>query len=571
MMTVRHWTTVILVILGIWIVSSAYFVNIESADGYGLVANAQYLLGQIDQYFADRGPLGSVLLIPARWMATYLELPAFDVRIQHLFYGSLHVFYIWGVYALIRRYHVDEVAVLVAFLATIPSFIFFSYAPFLSVDIYPGVIFLSMILLAQAFGTQPTWGTWTLLMLLGTAAPLIKHTYALFWFVVVITHGIPLLLAGLYRRALWLLGGAITSAGLTWLVLSMVMARSYPKFPPLLLPYYQIMAITSHYTPDAEAIRPWWFYFRNFAPGYGTLATILVPIGIFSAIHDRDSLTRRVVAAWILAFLIMILIPYKEARYLAFLAPLTAFFVVFPISLVLQHHRRWLPVMIFLLVIDTARSAIEASNIYSDFFASNPVVRFLRVIDDTLGYKRPILMATSLSFASRVYSPLIDDRYHRVFHVHAETIKWLYNNPNMTDLVELRSASARDVLQQPEIFPEKTVLLLANSPLLHKTGDHEFFFPRDHIQIAAYTERVIYEKIGGRYIRDDKGASSGPLIVIRHGAGNNQQSLIPLDKALSEDSIKALGYVPADTTEVWGVRITAMCKVDQCEFFSHNP
>jgi len=577
-MYIRYWGIIILTAISFWIITSAYFVNVEYTDGYALIANAQYFLGQESinppgqyfyQYLAARMPLGSILLIPAEWFATYLQLPAFDVRLHHLSYGLIHTLYIWLVYASLRYHYNNQIAVLVAFLITIPSFIFFSYAPFLSVDIYPGVIFLLMLLLAQRLSMQlPSWQIWGWLVLLGACAPLVKHTYAIFWIVIVVVYAIPMWWAGKYRNAVWLIGGAFASAVIAWLALSLVLMGWDHKTPFLLLPYNQVIGIVK--TNPIEILDwPWWFYFKNFAAGYGVLTTILIVPGIVLALRGDDFLLKRIAMSWVLAFCIIVMIPYRETRYLLFLAPLTAFIIVLPVQQVLQHRFFWQVVLAVLLAFDLSRSAIEASLIYGNFFASDPIVKFLRVIDDTNDYKRPIFMPEDLSFTWQSYTPLAGDKLHRIIQLYPSLIVRLYNSRSILAIGEPRSTTREIALQKPETLPDKTVLLLANSLLYREMGAKEHYVSADdHVQMAAFTERVMYKKVGNIYVSSAVKKQLGPLVVFyRNEATPSELSYTMLGNEISDELIKRIGLISSGDLEICGFRLTAMCKASRCSFF----
>jgi len=570
-----------LVIVSIWIISSAYFVNIENSDGYVTIANAKALLGQtpynpgrlkFGEYFAERMPLNSILIMPAEKLARYLQLHAFDVRIHHLLFGLIHTLYLWLVYTLLRRHYNNELAVSIAFLATILNFIFFSYAPFLNPDIYPGAIFLIMLLLAQRFTTQPSWTIWLWLIILGACGPLIKHMYVFFWIIIICIYGWQLLTAKNYRTATWLFSGAVISAALAWIALSMALTKWHPTASFWLLPIEQINSIINGHPIKDQISWPWWFYLQNFAVGYGVLTTLLIIPGLTIAIKGKDTLAKNFAIAWIISFLIVMLIPYRETRYLAFLMPLTAFLVVNPIQWLLQHRRFWQIMAAFLLLFDITRSGLEATIIYNDFFSSNPIINFLQVIDATSNHQRPIFMPYSLSFVTEKYTPLNGDRLHRVTHLHQSTIIRLYNHPSIIGIGMPQSGKAKELqaLQQPETFPPNTVLLLANKMLWRETGErgHYLTVNDDFVQIAALVERVIYKKTDNGYKLHGTGNGTGPFIIVRDKKDSGSFSFISLQEKLMDSDVTKFGFTPKDTIEVYGFRITAICKISECSFYS---
>lgn len=567
---VYHLAKLILIIISVWTISAAYFVNIESADGYSLIANAKYFLGQKsldtnNQFFPEKMPINSVLLIPAEWLKTYLNLPVFDVRIHHLLFGIIHALYLWSVYLQLRNHYIvnksNESTILIAFLATIPSFIFFSYAPFLSVDIYPGAIFLFMLLLTYNFSIKPSWNTWIQLIIWGSAAPLIKQIYVVFWIVIIAIYGTSLLLKQRYRTITWLITGAFASAIITWLLTSLALTKWDPQMqvPFLLLPYHQFLAIVTHYKFENQTAWPWWFYLSNLPTAYGIVTTLLIIPGIMLAIRGKDLIVKHIALAWSLAFIIMLFVPYREMRYLAFLAPLTAFVIIPPINWILQYNRIWAIILLTLLSIDLIQATSEATIIYNNFFSSNPIVNFLRVIDDSLDQKRPIIMPLSLSFTSQPYSQLAGDRFHRCYHIHLNIIKQLYNHPNIINT----AIKPEQAIYHPELLPQKTVLLLATNHLYRSLEQREHYFATDNTQLAAFKQCFAYRKVKTHYVRESN--DTGILLV------PNKNSLISLKETLTETLAIKLGFSHTNKFAVCGFRITALCEINSeintCKFY----
>lgn len=588
---IRYITLSILIIISLWVISSAYFVNVEYTDGYATIANTKVFLNQdilnpkslsfenFPKYFAERMPLNSILLMPAEWLARKLQFNVFDVHLHHLLFGLIHAFYIWIVYWLLYNYYIKKagsfiaqthLAVVIAFLASIPSFIFASYAPFLSADIYPGAIFLIMMFLTQRFVDTQHWLTWLMLICLGSCAPLIKHMYAFFWIIIIVVYGIPLLLDKRYRIIIRLFSGALISAALAWLFLSLALRNWDPDSPLWILPYYQVLAIAKAHPLQDQISWPWWFYVNNFAAGYGTLTTVLILPGIGLAFFGKDTFLKKIAVAWILMFLLVTLVPYRETRYLAFLAPLTAFLIVSPIQWLLQYRRFWQVIATLLLSFDLIRFTIEATIIYNDFFSSDPIVSFLHIIDATANYKRPIFMPFSLSFASQNYTPLAGDKLHRIFNLHQSTIIRLYNHPSIIGIGMPLSGSAKEfkALQQPETLPTNTILFLANKFLFRETGANGHYLPDNFTQLAAVVEKVTYKKTLKGYACDEmQNNKSAPFILIRSNAKSDGLLSIPLRPVLAESEIVKLGFTIANEITIYGFRVTAFCKMNKCDFF----
>lgn len=61
-----------------------------------------------------------------------------------------HLIHLLGCWRLISRIHGANAAGVLGFILAVPTLLFFSYAPFVSHDIFPGVIALGMLVLAHA-------------------------------------------------------------------------------------------------------------------------------------------------------------------------------------------------------------------------------------------------------------------------------------------------------------------------------------------------------------------------------------------------------------------------------------
>lgn len=147
-------------ILAAWVAAAAWWVGIEYSDGYAAISNAQYLLGIIDYYYAQRGPFVAALLMPAEWFAESMGLHPLSVRPHHMTFAFLHILYLVTLALVLSRAYRHRCSVLIAFLAAAPTYIFFSYAPFLSHDIFPGALFLIMLVAADRFVTTRRFSLW---------------------------------------------------------------------------------------------------------------------------------------------------------------------------------------------------------------------------------------------------------------------------------------------------------------------------------------------------------------------------------------------------------------------------
>jgi len=578
-----------------WNLSAAFFVNVESSDGYASIINSQYFLGLSEGYRAQRNPMLSWLLMPAEWLATQLELHPFDVWLHHLFQALINALYLLGVYVVLRRYATDERVVLVVFLATIPTYIFFSYAPYLNTDFFPGLIFLLMLLIAHRYVQRPSWQAWVALVVLGACAALTKATFALFWVILLLVWGCVLLWRGEVRRFTVFVAGAGVSGLITWVLLafSLIGAGTPGRFV-LLYPYDMIRAVALYNQAAVESgVWSWWYYFENALPAYGGSFLILSIVGVLFAFYSRKTLNRALAAAWLMAFGIMVIIPYKEMRYLAFLAPLSAFLALDVVDRVASHHRRWLwmALMGAVLLLDLGRSVMEAVRVYDPYFREDQVVRFLRVVDDKAKPDSLILMSQAMSFQSSSHTALPGDRYHRITHFEGHMVEDLYAPSRHIGVSLLMSPATEKLkkyyassgvvpgwgrggrihsvkdLEHPEMFPEKTVVLMASKLVVRFLGAEELQTENDdHVQFSAFTQRIVYKRDGDRYVVDGEVDDKRPFIVIRPDTDEGESNFDILGSQLLEGDAAFPSHDAGDKIEIWGYRVDAFCKL-QCVFY----
>src|SRR6185503_7033279 len=120
-----------------------------------------------------------------------------------------------------------------AFVAAVPSLVFFSYAPFVSHDLAPGALFLGMVLLSERLARAFSWKDWLLMTALGAAALLVKPSYAAFWGALLLARALPsiLRLRSSLRTPPRSLASLAASAAASLLVFGFVMAVFLGKFP----------------------------------------------------------------------------------------------------------------------------------------------------------------------------------------------------------------------------------------------------------------------------------------------------------------------------------------------------
>ena len=461
---VRFMIRVIIAGAALWLLVAALTTRIEYYDGLSAIANARFFLGRSGDYIADRAPMMAWLLMPAEWVRSTLDLHTLDVRPHHAELAVLHVLYLIITWHFLSRQFGTSWPVLLAWVAAILSFVFFTYSPFLSHDIFPGALLLAMICRADDFSRQNSLPAWCALVALGTVAALTKQTFGVFWALV--------LLAALWRAVrthdrmdrvtvVRLAVGAACSGAITWCVLGLIFADSNPSAPLLLRPWQNLQYLSSVYD-GKDVTFPIWIYVRNF-PSYGWLASLLVIPGWMLAMRGTK-FEQSVAVAWLGGLIFLCVLPLREVRYMAFLAPLTAALLVSAIRRALN-QRPTLVLVLMVLAADMFRSVREATEIFDPFYTVGIQRQFLALLDDPEYEHSAVLVSTPmLSFVSPTPSPFAADRYHRVFHFGVVHVRHLYGR------TDLQILTPRGALQTISKSPDRSLLIYADQVLARGPG-----------------------------------------------------------------------------------------------------
>jgi len=449
-----------------WLVVAAALVDIEYYDGFSAICNARYFLGRSSFYLAERGPLMAWVLMPAEMVKDWLGLHPLEVRPHHATMAVLHVGYLLAVYGALVRQLGQRWSTVIAFATAITSYMFSSYAPFISHDLLPGALVLWMLIWSEDVAQAPRLRPWLLLVAAGTLAPLVKQTFGVFWIAVLAAHALPTLVRAdsRYRtppRALgWLASGAVASGLLTWLIYGIVLADWAPQIPLWLRPYRNLQFLADVY--EGTDIRmPLWIYVRN-VWAYGRLTTLLLIPGLALSLGGSPR-QRRLALAWITGVVFLHALPLREVRYMAFLAPLSAV-VISPALQMVGRRRAGVVVVAVLLFFDVSGAAREASKVATAFYRHSELRAFLEPLSDGPRLRRPLFRnIPMLSFVSPDPSPLAADRYHHIFHMGIGHIGVLYGYA-AEDVRLLRPHEAAAVMATT---PEGSVLLFSTGILAH--------------------------------------------------------------------------------------------------------
>jgi len=417
-----------------WLLSSAWLVNIDYDDGYNTITNSQFLLGITPDYDGNRGLGFALLLMPAEYLANLFSFKPFDVRLHHLTMALLHFAFIYFTWAWMVRKFGHTLPVVLAFVMAMLTYIFFSYAPFISHDLFPGILLLAMLKLAERYQHTPKCRYFALLVFLGAAAALIKQTYAIFWVAIVvsvfITDGVLLRkIHGRYVGSLLL--GAGLSGLITWVGYSLSTGfNTLHETAFWLRPIELITRVSGAYANSAVPVSdtfPWWLYLRNFS-AYGLGAMLMIIPALYVNLKSKDRLQIMIAISWIVCVLFLQLMTFKEVRYLAFLAPLTAFLLV-PLMLKLrQINQRYSYYLIFLLMVDGINIVPELLRINDKFYQDN-VALFFQPMRRWTAFPPVVDAFFAYSFVAPEKSLLFADRYHRIHHISRDEVFLLLGYP----------------------------------------------------------------------------------------------------------------------------------------------
>ncbi len=417
----------ILLVCAGWLLWSAWVLDIEYFDSFDVLMNTDYLLGAYEVYLDHKAPMLSVLMIPARLAALALGLDPMDLRPYHLTMALLHSAYLLGVLGLLVTRHGMRWPVLAAFCASVPSFVFFSYGCFMNIDIFPGIIFLAMIFLSDKLRRHMCARIWLPLVAAGALAALLKQTFGLFWMAVIIAHSVPMLkpsrrTAAAFKHMTLLVCGSVASFAIYYIFMCVVLKDSPIEGSFLTRPAVQALDYSGSDIRNA-ATTLHWLYLANF-PSYGILTALLVVPGIVVSLKNGDRLQRSLAISWIVAFVLMHVILRREVRYIAFMAPVSAFLLV-PVLDIVARRPRIMAACIMVLVTDLLIASWEALRIVEPFYRESQLKQFLAPLKD-LEPGTPCVFNDYLCFMPPRRSPFIGDYYHKKFHFSPYHVKHFY-------------------------------------------------------------------------------------------------------------------------------------------------
>lgn len=549
-------------LISVWLLACAFTVGGEFGDGYQTIINARYFYADISSYFVQRGPLAALALWPVEAIINKLGLSPVDVRPYHLYSALLHSLYLLGCWLLLKRSGQSFITRIIAFATAILSVVFFANAPYLSHDIIPGFVFLLFVFLCNRWIREPTVALALQLVVIGTAVTFIKQTYAIFWIAMCVYS----LLAFLFKwndgsvslpKMLHLFALAGLSAVLSWFGYGWFIGGELPQVSLLERPMSLIGSVSSQYASEGgiSSLFPWDIYVRNLH-NYGIATMLLIIPGIVLAFRSGDARLRMVAVCWLISVIIMQSIGFKEVRYLAFLAPLSAMLILPVVSLAIR-SRVVFPVLLVLVVVDQYRGlSMAAAQISST--PGMDVTRFVGEADNS----GKIVSSRDMSFAFMANSPMQRDRYHGIFHLTGEQLSRLYEGRK-----DVRIMSDPRDLGVIGIEPGDRVLY-SNRTLVRRPPWQDDNVPlglEQALMSSGVATMINLNLSGDQFLIE---GHDGKFVMFIPQPGSGKQMPLIASGKLPASKVKLVyGDSTGDALEVLGVVLDSLCQTDRCTYF----
>lgn len=549
-------------LISFWLLACALLVRGEYSDGYQTIANARYFFGDNPDYYMHRGPLAALALWPVEAVVSLLNLHPVDVRPYHVYSGLLHSAYLLGCWLLLKRSFQAFIPRLIAFATAILSVVFFAYAPYISHDIIPGLLFLVLIFLCDRWTRDPTPGAALLLLLAGTAVTFIKQTFAIFWVALCVYAAFAFLFNWddsrvSARKMLLLFALAGFSGLLSWVGYGWFTAGEISGVSLLERPMVLINSVSVQYDNEADisTLFPPDLYIRNLH-NYGIATLLLILPGLVLALRGEEARLRMVAVCWLVSAAALHIVSFKEVRYLAFLAPLSAMLIV-PVIQRLLKSRVLFPALLAVVIVDQYRGLTMAAAQLTSTPGMN-VTRFVGVV----GKESRIISTKYMSFTYMADSPLRRDRYHGIFHLSSDNLFQLNEGKTNVGLVnDPRDLGLAGIEAGDRVFHSN--LLVARKPpwednnappmladLLMTSGNASM------IDLSLNEDRYEISGHEGRYVMFIPRVESGKEMPI---VATSSLTLARVRATYGDD----VGH----DLRVLGVVIDTLCQADQCTYF----
>jgi len=554
----ERWFLLAWLLVSVWILASAFLVQGEYGDGYQTIVNARYFFGDSQNYYVQRGPLAAVALWPVETIVSAFALDPLDVRPFHVLSALLHSAYLLGCWVLLRYAPGNTAARLLAFGSAILSVVFYAYAPYLSHDLLPGLFFLLLIFLCHRWLEHQSKTDSLYLVLLGAAVTLIKQTYAIFWFALIFYALVAFMLKWdsgrvTARKLIVLSLLAAVSAAISWLGYGLFIAAELPDVSLLARPLSLMAAVSSQYSEGLSALFASDLYLRNLH-NYGIAAMLLVIPGLVMAFRGTDARMRLIAVCWLLAAVIMQLVSFREVRYLAFLAPLTAMLMA-PVARSLLAHRVYAVAIIAIVLVDQMRGLTVAAEQITSVARAN-ATEFINAPKSS----GTVFASSRLNFVYDSASPLLRDRYHGIFHLTPDLLRGLNEGSvNVVMIEDVRRLGLIGIQPGDRVY-------YSNYAIVRRPPWSEDNQPTDiekFVQVAGDAATLRLALINDNYEREDNDGS----YILFIPANNVGQAMPVISRgSLPAETAAALfgDILDQNRLDVTGVIVKAMCQADSC-------
>jgi hypothetical protein len=454
-----------------------------------------------------------LIMIPARTISSLFQLESYDLRPYHLAMAILHIAYLFGTYMLLAKEFGRNFSTLFSFAATVPNFIFFSYSPFISHDIFPGMLLLAMIYYTGKYIQRRDAKFLLIMVITGSIAATIKHIYGVFWIAILLSYIVIIFINKHdnrdYRKCAELFAAAIVSGVITWLLITWSLRGVYQETTLLFRPVEQLEYLADAYGSHSFPI---WVYFRN-TWAYGIIAAAILPLGIWMSWWGN--LTQKTaVIVFVTIIIVMHMIEAREVRYLAHLSPVMAFLIVPAIRMISNQFtvRLFLvfSLLITILPFHQYSIAAEAMRILNPFYQRS----LLHNLQTELDPAKDIFLLTNaskFSFITPFPTPFKGDAYHRMFHIDVNHLPFLLGN----DSVSVSRIAHPAQLDYLDSWPEQTIIHITNAMLSNPDtweggspvgidGFYRIFLFNDHLSISRNTSNSFIALDSNNKIIDTK-------------------------------------------------------------------
>jgi hypothetical protein len=556
----ERWFLIVWLIVSVWIFACAIMVQGEYGDGYQTIVNARFLFADSPGFYVQRGPLAAIALWPVETLRTWFDWNAVDVRPYHVYSGILHSLYLIGCWYLLKRTGPNRVAQIIAFVAAILSVVFYANAPHLSHDIIPGLLFLLLIFICNRWLNAPSRILGLQLVLLGTAVTFIKQTYALFWAALVFYALVALAMKWddgrvTVRKSVILVGLAGFSGVLSWIGYGVFAANELTAAAILAAPLELLGRISDQYGDQHSSIFSPELYLRNLH-NYGIAVVLMVIPGLVYAFRSTDARLRMIAFCWVVCVVAMQLVSFKEVRYLAFLAPLSAVLIV-PVVQSLITHRLAAGLLMALILFDQYRGiSVSAAQLSST--AGVDIRRFLEAPE---GDGR-VFSSRILSFVYMPDSPMLRDPYHGIYHLTPPLIYWLHEGQVEVHTIENPRELGTLGLEVGDRVYFASDYTLRRAPW---RDDNVPAVLATQIMVAGNVTKVELVRAGDRYVvanGDDR------YFLYIPGTEGGDQVTIVSRSGLDVATARAFFGESADRDSftVMAIAVKALCQAEQCVY-----